>query len=175
MPTTKRVCGHRRLRGDRLAMSSAQRPAKRDHHTQEKQNPPGNMIFLHISFCSNDFVLSPFNSLDVQKQCCWVNLLFAWIHQPKAPPAPTSAPSICIYYMNLKKDKKPTIPQDISQFNFMVSITHSYFGKAQGNSRLLVTLPLEPASIPPQPNARSFQCHTMCCDPLVKPKPESPG
>lgn len=155
-------------------MSSARHPAKRDHHTQEKQNPPGNMILLHISFWLNNFVLFPFNFLDLQGMLLGRSSVCPKPPAKSYPFSLTLFSSICVDVFKEQKKTQPKIPQDIFNFNFIVSITHSYFRKARGNTLLLIPLSLEPISIPPQLNTRSCQSHTMSRDPLVEPKTESP-
>lgn len=61
-----------------------------------------------------------------------------------------------------KEGRGKLTAQDIFHFNFIVSITHSYFGKAQGNTLLLILLPLDPTFTSPQLNTMSCQSHTMC-------------
>lgn len=146
------------------ALSSAWHPASRDHHTQERQNPPGNMILLHFNSCFNNFILFPFSfpalPATLQDQSCVC---------PKSSSFSLTPSSISIDLFEESRGK--FIAQDIFHFNFTVSITHSSFGKAQGigNTLLLKPLPLDPLSPLPSwtPSAVS---HTTSYNPSVEPK-----
>lgn len=151
-----RIRSPRVLHGDCPALSSAWHPAKRDHHTQEKQNPSGNMILLHYNFCFNNLILFPFNFPARQ----------ATLRGQSS--SSLTPPSISIDLF--KEGGEKPIAQDIFHFNFTVSITHSYFGKAQGNTLLLILLPLDPTFTSLQLNTMSCQSHTMCHNPSVETK-----
>lgn len=161
MPRTKRGA---RSRGAELSLTPRQErpPHPGEAKPSRKHDSPSLQFFvLIIWFCFH--LASP-----PCQQHCRVNLLFSQSHRPKVPPSLSLLPPHLQIY--LKKQGGKLIAQNIFNFNFKASITHSYFGKAQGTTLLLILLPLDPTFTSLQLNTMSCQSHTRCHNPLVESK-----